>query len=123
MIVFFEIFWVIWFAIIFSIFKIKNPIDYEMDELDELDFEDSDISKKMDKLFDMTKNNELFKTLYELAAAKIISTDQKLGQCILFSYDYLYLYHPCLCVFLCSPEEFTESCPYYMDLKKLLEQR
>jgi len=97
----------------------------ELDEetIDEILYDSDKISDTMRELYELTKLNPLFQNLYTLAAAKMISTDLSIGQIILFSYDYLYLFHPCMCVFLVSPEEFNESCTYYLQLKDKLEKR
>lgn len=96
-------------------------IDHET--LDELDYDEDLMVVTMNALFDKTKNHQLFQTLYDLGAAKMFSTDRQFGQGILFSYNYLYLFHACLCVFLCSPSEFTDLCVYYIDLKQNLMER
>ena len=97
--------------------------DFDDDTNDELDYESQKIEKTMNELFEQTKNIVLFQTLYDLAAAKMISLDRYIGQSILFSYDYLYLFHACLCVFIVSPIEFDEKCEYYIQLKEKLEKR
>lgn len=96
-----------------------------MDEesLDELLYSSDNVMNTIDKIFEITKSNPLFHSLYLDAAAKIISLDPSMGQIILFSYNYLYLYHPCLCVFLQSPEDFTETCIPYIQLKNKLHER
>lgn len=105
--------------------NIDNDEDDEMDEItaDEQDYDFKKIDKTMDQLYDQTKENPLFQTLYDLAAAKMISLDRTIGQCVLFSYDYFYLFHACLCVFIVCSNEFTEECEYYKLLKTKLETR
>ena len=103
---------------------IENQYDtIDNETLDELDYDDDRMCKIMSELFELTKDNALFQSLYDLAAAKLFSVDRQLGQGILFSYDYLYLFHACMCVFLCAPVEFTDTCTYYIDLKQVLLQR
>ena len=101
---------------------------YNMDELDEetLDemlYDHDKMSQTMEQLYCVTQSNVLFQTVYDLAAAKMFSTDQTIGQVILFSYDYFYLFHACLCVFFHSPELFDETCIYYLELKDKLSKR
>jgi hypothetical protein len=100
-----------------------NTKELDEETLDELLYDSDKISDTLRELYELTKENLLFQNLYTLAAAKMISTDLTIGQIILFSYDYLYLFHPCMCVFLVSPEEFNESCTYYLQLKDKLEKR
>lgn len=101
---------------------------YNMDELDEESLDEmlydyDKMSQTMEVLYSLTKSNVLFQTVYDLAAAKMFSTDQTIGQVILFSYDYFYLFHACLCVFFHSPELFDETCIYYLELKDKLSKR
>lgn len=111
-----------------EIFNMKNIVeqtdsDFDDETNDELDYESQKIDKTMDYLFNQTKDNVMFQSLYDLAAAKMISLDRTIGQSILFSYDYLYLFHACLCVFIVSPTEFNEQNEYYIQLKEKLEKR
>ena len=97
----------------------------QMDEetYDELVYDNDKMFIVLNDLYVITKKNKLFKELYDLAAAKMFSTLREIGQSILFSYEYLYLFHPCMCVFLQSPGEFTADCPYYKQLKDKLQER
>jgi hypothetical protein len=103
----------------------ENLENYIIDEesYDECMFEPESMSQTMDDVYAKTKHLATFQTLYELAAAKMFSTDPSIGLCILFSYDYLYLFHACLCVFFLQPEDFHEKCAYYLQLKERLEKR
>ncbi len=95
----------------------------DTETLDELSYDEESILKEIGVLYETTENNELFQELYDLTAAKMFSQDRTIGHCILFSYDYLYLFHACLCVFLKFPLDFTKSCKYYIQLKMELEKR
>ena len=97
-----------------------NVSSLEEETLDELCIDMDAMEETMSKLFILTESHELFQKLYDAAAAKMISTDRTIGQCVLFSYDYFYLFHACMCVFLTNPSQFTIMCPYYVDLKKKL---
>ena len=91
--------------------------------LDELLIDDRHMSKVMDDVLSKTTTNREFQELYTLGAAKWISEDMSIGQCILFTYDYYYLYHSCLCVFFDSPKQWGPKCPYYIQLRDKLLQR
>lgn len=118
-----------------SLFKMDQTVllkdlatKYDIDELDEesideLLYSSDGVMKQMDTLFECTRIHPLFNELYLLAAAKMISMDPSMGQVILFSYNYLYLYHPCLCVFLRNPDDFHKDCICYIQLKQKLEER
>ena len=95
-----------------------NSVDEN--EKDSLYFEEELIMKNIDYLFIKTKDNLLFQNLYDLAAAKMFSTDRMIGQCILLSYDYLEHFYECLYVFINSPKDFTEECLVYKKLVKIL---
>jgi len=111
-----------------EIFKMKNleenyDEDFDEETNDEINYDSKKIIKTMDELYEYTKDNNLFQILYDLAAAKMISLDRTIGQSVLFSYDYLYLFHACLCVFIVLPNDFNENCHYYLELKEKLEKR
>ena len=97
--------------------------DMDEESLDELLYSSDTVMHTIDKIYTATKSNPLFHSLYLDAAAKMISLDPSMGQIILFSYNYLYLYHPCLCVFLQFPADFTETCIPYLQLKTKLNER
>jgi hypothetical protein len=106
--------------------EVNNEYETEgMDEetKDELLYDNEKSIYMMDKVFDLTKNNALFLKLYELAAAKMLSCDHLIGECILFSYDYLYFFHLCLCRFIKNPEDFNEDCIEYIQLKEKLKKK
>lgn len=94
--------------------------DESMDEesRDELMYDDSAVVKVMGNIYELTRDNELFQKLYDLAAEKMISTDREIGQAVLFSYDYLPLFHKCLAGFLRNPEGFNENNEFYVALLK-----
>lgn len=111
-----------------EIFKMKHleenyDSDFDDETNDENDYEYKKINQTMEQLYESTKENSLFQILYDLAAAKMISLDRTIGQSVLFSYDYLHLFHACLCVFIVSPNEWNENCEYYIQLKEKLEKR
>jgi hypothetical protein len=102
--------------------NVENP-DYSQDiddiTKDELNYDEESISRTMDVLFEMTKENSQFRELYELAAGKMLSTDRLTGQAILFSYDYLADFHHCIVAYLENPMEWNENI-HYIKLKSRL---
>jgi hypothetical protein len=82
---------------------------------DELLYDEKTMSIIMDEIYDATKNNDLFNELYDLAAARMFSTDRTIGQAVLLSYDYLCFFHNCLASFL--KDEFDNKNEYYLLLK------
>jgi hypothetical protein len=101
--------------------KYVNELDEET--LDEHLLDEPHMSAVMDYIYAQTKKNREFIVLYTLGAAKWISEDLQIGQCILLTYDYYYLYHSCLCVFFDHPEQWNDACPYYIQLRDKLQTR
>ena len=96
--------------------SIDESIDDET--RDELLYDENAVNDVMDELFCITAQFPLFQTLYDNAAAKMISTDRTIGQAVLFSYDYLSLFHRCLASFIKNPDTFDENNEYYVALLK-----
>ena len=97
-----------------------NPDDIDDETLDENNYDEGSISRTMDVLFDLTKGNVLFQQLYISAAAKMLSEQLDIGQAVLFSYDYLPLFHKCLGCFFKEPAKFDDTNEFYVGLMKKL---
>jgi len=104
---------------VYKDFDNVNDID-DIDEetKDELFYDEDTMSIIMDEIYNATKNNKLFNELYDLAAARMFSTDRTIGQAVLLSYDYLCFFHNCLASFLKG--EFDNKNEYYLLLKNKL---
>lgn len=94
----------------------------DTESLDELLMDEERMAAVMNDVLEKTQKNPEFILLYKLGAAKWISEDLGVGQCILFTYDYYYLYHSCLCVFLDFPEQWNAECPYFIQLRDKLHE-
>jgi len=83
----------------------------EMDEesTDELLYDDKVVSTNMDFLYSKTQSILEFQTLYDMAAAKMISTDRSIGFAMLFSYNYFFFFHRTLRDFLSNPSVFNSQ--------------
>ena len=103
-----------------SIQDLENALhdDFDEETRDEMEYDDASASKVMDAIFAATQNHPLFQELYELAAARMMSTDRNIGLAVLFSYDFLALFHACILVFTEDPTKFTENCATYTTLRK-----
>jgi len=103
--------------------NIKN-IEKHNDELlddetrDEMSYDDNSSKIMLEYIFKETENNILFSELYKKAAARMFSTDETIGQAILFSYDYFYDYHCCLLEFFNG--DFNKNSNSYKELYKKL---
>ena len=86
---------------LFTMICPPNPDLDHMDEesRDELIYDEDSISNSLSQLYQYTKDNDLFQELYDLAAARMFSTDREIGQCVLFSSDYLIFFPYCLASF------------------------
>ena len=69
---------------------------------DELEYDETSADLAMQYIMENTRNQPLFHTLYEQAASFMFSTDINIGLAVLFSYDYLLLFHECLCEYFLS---------------------
>jgi len=102
--------------------KCCQNIDSDWDEetMDEMAYDDSAISTGLDIIYENTKNHPLFINIYQIAAAKMISTDNEIGLAVCISYDYFKHFHACLDTFNNNPTGFTElSLEYKTILKQL----
>lgn len=93
-----------------------EPLDEET--LDELNYDHDSANMAMDNIRDRTIDHDLFRELYTVAAARMMSTDLETGMAVLLSYDYLLWFHQCLVCFFTSPNEFTRSSKCYMELHR-----
>lgn len=85
---------------------------------DELLYDENTMSSIMDEIYNATKKNDLFNELYDLAAARMFSTDRTIGQAVLLSYDYLCFFHNCLANFIKG--DFDNNNEFYLLLKNKL---
>jgi len=63
--------------------KYSDPESY-----DELLYDTEAVTRGMNIIFSKTKDNQLFMTLYKLAAGCFLSEDEETGLCVLLTYDY-----------------------------------
>jgi hypothetical protein len=67
-------------------------------ELDEFELENININLK--ELHDKIKNNEDINTILKKYAGIYLSEDTEFGLLLLFSFDFLHLFHPFICEYL-----------------------
>lgn len=91
-----------------------NLADLDEETLDEQHFDMEAASRTMDAIWDSTKDNVLFQSLYEKAAAIMLSQDKEIGLAVMISYDYLDVFHACFCRFKREPGTFAETSPEYL---------
>jgi hypothetical protein len=88
--------------------------DTDDDPSDEYD--ENAAIRAMDAIYELTKQSALFEKAYVLAANKLFLEDPAMGLPILFSYDYLDVFHRCLVHYLRTPETFDETTAMYQEL-------
>jgi len=98
----------------------ENFDDLDEETIDELTIDMTKMESTMEVLYDKTKDDPLFQKLYDLAAARMFSVDRKIGQSVLFSYDYLYLFHSLLYLRFFEPEQCNENHQLYVSLVRSL---
>ena len=69
-------------------------------KLYDTEFNDEIVEIYIKKIYKFIKNDSEFKICMAKTSEKLLSSDLKLGLMILFSFDYLYLFHPCVCDFI-----------------------
>lgn len=87
---------------------------------DELLYDEKTMNSTLGLLYTATSNDMLFRELYDLGAATFLSRDRTIGQAVLFSYDYLPLFHLCLRDFFREPATWNSENMHFLTLKKRL---
>lgn len=85
---------------------------YRNDILNIFEIEDFDtdiINSKIDNLYEKIKDNSDFLNLLKNFANIYLSEDPSIGLYILFTYDILYIAHPCICEYLEKGEISNEN--------------
>ena len=65
----------------------------------------SELLIKFQELYENLKNNDDLVSCMKKAATTLLSEDPVLGLMILFSYDFLFVSHPCICAYLENLED------------------
>jgi hypothetical protein len=85
-----------------------------------MSYDESAISKGLDIIYDKTKDHPLFKTIYQNAAAKMISTNNEIGLAVCISYDYFKYFHACIETFERDPYAFNDTTQEYQTMLQKL---
>jgi len=70
--------------------------DEDEETTDELNYDTSLVDKGMEEWFKKTMKKSEFKELYLSAAGRMFSTDLRIGQAVICSYDTFHLYYTCI---------------------------
>jgi hypothetical protein len=100
----------------------KEDSDDSLDEitLDENNYDEESAEKALNYVYKKTEHHPLFNHLYNKAALLMFSMDNNIGLSVLFSYDYLQMFHKCLYCFIEKPNEFNENSEPYRKLSQAL---
>jgi hypothetical protein len=94
--------------------------NWDEETTDEMLYDENAMSKALDAIYDKTKDHTLFKNIYQIAAAKMISMDNEIGLAVCFSYDFFKYFYECFESYKKNPNEFTESSQYYQTMIHVL---
>jgi len=92
-------------------------IEIDEESRDEMEFDLDSMQIGLDYLFENTIDSPIFEELYLLSAATMFSIDVKIGQSILCSYDFFYLYYTCLWYFFMDKSRKLETISEYQQLR------
>ena len=85
---------------IFSMSTAKSLLsvvdDVDPVSLDENLYDTAAATKTLDRIYAETRSNPVFRRIYKHAAGFMFSEDEEIGLAVLFSYDYLGVFYPCL---------------------------
>jgi hypothetical protein len=103
-----------------NIENIENHNQEKLDQesWDEMAYDAGAISAMLDYVYECTKNINEFDELYKMAARRMLSEDANIGLSILFSYDYMQLFHLCLVEFF-NDKLNKDSEPYRELVKQM----
>ena len=73
-----------------------EDLDIDPQSKDEMELDMDALEEGMDMIFLATCDDPIFRTLYEYAAGRMFSTDPKIGQAVLCSYDTFPWYFSCV---------------------------
>ena len=76
-------------------YRIEYLLAFNLEE-----FDDKQINKEVDALFERLKKSPELATCITKSAAIFFSEDLQVGLMGLFAFDFFYLAHPCICEFL-----------------------
>lgn len=100
---------------------LENTIDIDPISLDENKYDADATTEMLDFVYAATKCQSRFVQIYKHAAGFMFSEDPEIGLAVLFSYDYLVVFHPVLCEFFMNASvSVDDSTPAFKALAKKL---
>ncbi len=95
--------------------SLNNIPDLDDETRDEMLFDENQVCKGLDYVYNLTKTNQYFNDLYYSAANVMFSEDPNIGIAVLYSYDYFYFFHLCFRDFMNN--EFSIDSNHFKILK------
>lgn len=95
----------------------NEPLPYTVQQ--ELDVDFDRIAQIVEQIVEITKHDRFMRSLYEKAAARLLSTDINTGGVLLItSFTAFSLFHTCLQTFFAQPSEWSDKHPAYVELMR-----
>ncbi len=95
--------------------SLNNIPDLDDETRDEMLFDENQVCKGLDYVYNLTKTNQYFNDLYYSAAKVMFSEDPNIGIAVLYSYDYFIFFHLCFRDFMNN--EFSIDSHHFKILK------
>jgi hypothetical protein len=97
---------------------IVSELDLDAESKDEMELDMDSFEKGMELLFLATHSHEPFQKLYEYAAGRMFSTDPRIGQAVICSYDTFSWYFTCIWYYFQDTNHLTiTKLPEYQSLR------
>ena len=83
------------------------------------DYNDEKMAFELDELYNKLKTSPFFREIMKKSAAELMSEDEHFGIALMYSYEYMYLTHKCVCEFLTNnlvPDDLMNE--YYRKFSK-----
>ncbi len=92
-----------------------NPVVPQIDDLDdetrdEMMYEADSVSRGLDEIYAITKDEPTFRKLYEIAAGQMMSPDPDIGLAVLCSYDYFAQFYTCVVDYVLGKPSLNANC-------------
>ena len=96
---------------------IVSDIEMDAESKDEMELDMDSFEKGMEFIFLTTHSHPLFQKLYEYAAGRLFSTDPRIGQAVICSYDTFSWYFTCIWHYLQDKNHPIHELTEYQSLR------
>lgn len=98
----------------------NEPLTYSESNMIEVNFDA--ITNTVSQIADITKTDPCMRTLYEKAAARLLSTEIETGAILLFSYTAFHVFHICLHVYFYHRDDWGENHSAFKELMRRMSK-